>query len=151
MTPDDPLASLYHDRIRTLAAAVRNDRRLEGADLSLTQVSPLCGSRVTLDIALGADGRIDAFGWRVRACTLGAAATALAMDSARGLTLGATTGWHDAMQRRLQGEDTLVDGLKTPEIFDAAREFRARHGAVLLPFAILAEAWKTVNAAASAP
>ena len=74
MTPDDPLASLYHDRIRTLAAAVRNDRRLEGADLSLTQVSPLCGSRVTLDIALDAALRIKAFGWRVRACTLGAAA-----------------------------------------------------------------------------
>lgn len=140
MTPDDPLAKLYHDRIRTLAATVRNDRRLEGADLSLTQVSPLCGSRVTLDIALDADGRIDAFGWRVRACTLGAAATALAMDSARGLPLGATAKWHDAMQRRLEGEDAAVEGLETPEIFDAARSFRARHGAVLLPFAILAEA-----------
>ena len=105
MTPDDPLASLYHDRIRTLAAAVRNDRRLEGADLSLTQVSPLCGSRVTLDIALDAALRIKAFGWRVRACTLGAAATALVVRSAQGLRLHAAAGWHDAMQRRLEGED----------------------------------------------
>ncbi|ASD27346.1 MAG: iron-sulfur cluster assembly scaffold protein [Brevundimonas diminuta] len=140
MTPDDPLASLYHDRIRTLAAAVRNDRRLEGADLSLTQVSPLCGSRVTLDIALDAALRIKAFGWRVRTCTLGAAATALVVRSALGLRLHAAAGWHDAMQRRLEGEDAAVEGLETPEIFDAARSFRARHGAVLLPFAILAEA-----------
>ena len=140
MTPDDPLASLYHDRIRTLAATVRNDRRLEGADLSLTQVSPLCGSRVTLDIALDAALRIKAFGWRVRACTLGAAATALVVRSAQGLRLHAAAGWHDAMQRRLEGEDAAVEGLETPEIFDAARPFRARHGAVLLPFAILAEA-----------
>ena len=71
---------------------------------------------------------------------LGAAATALAVRSAQGLRLHAAAGWHDAMQRRLEGEDAAVEGLETPEIFDAARSFRARHGAVLLPFAILAEA-----------
>lgn len=71
------LNALYNEKILNFAAHIGQTERLPDADATVTHHSPLCGSRITVDLKLGPDGRVAAYGQQVRACALGQAAASI--------------------------------------------------------------------------
>ena len=67
---DSDLIKLYSGRILALASAVPHLGRLDAPQGTAKKRSPLCGSTVTVDLALD-NGRISDFRQDVKACALG--------------------------------------------------------------------------------
>jgi NifU-like protein involved in Fe-S cluster formation len=124
--------TLYNTRILRLAAATASAARLEAPQGSATKVSPVCGSKVTADIDLDAEGRIARHGHEVRACALGQAAATLVGTDIIGLDRDAL------ITARAELADWLAGRSETPpawpgfEMFAPARPHRARHPSILL-------------------
>lgn len=134
MATEAEIAALYQKQIRKLAASVRSDRRLADADVSITKRSRVCGSSVTLDVRFQNE-RIDALGYRGRACMLGMAATALLVRIAPGLDASRIAAARDALAGLLAGDEvTMPEGWQALETFAAAIPFPSRHDSILLPF-----------------
>ncbi|MBC7985962.1 MAG: iron-sulfur cluster assembly scaffold protein, partial [Sphingomonadaceae bacterium] len=70
-------APLYNAEILRLATEIPHQARLAAPQASVEKRSPVCGSRVTVDVMLGDDGRVAALGQEVRACALGQASASL--------------------------------------------------------------------------
>ena len=69
--------TLYNRDILRLAAAIPHLGRLEHPQASVEKRSPVCGSRVTVDLVLDGQGRVAALGQEVKACALGQASASL--------------------------------------------------------------------------
>jgi NifU-like protein involved in Fe-S cluster formation len=95
--------------------------------------SKSCGSTILLALATGADGAIERVGIRSQACAIGQASAAIFAAAAAGSDAARVEQARDAIAAWLSGEGELPDwpGLAT---IAAAREYPARHGAVLLPW-----------------
>ncbi|WP_029056928.1 iron-sulfur cluster assembly scaffold protein [Stappia stellulata] len=141
MTADADLAALYQERVRHWAARVRNDRRLSHPAITVTKNSPICGSALTLDVR--ADGRtLVELGYRVRACTLGMAATAVVVANGAGKPVEEILSAGKTLRRLLAGEDVdFPPPWNALEMFVAARSFQSRHGSILLPFEAISDAF----------
>lgn len=130
---------LYNTRILRLAAAIPHMRRLEGPQATVRKVSPICGSRVTVDLDMK-DGKVSRFGQDVRACALGQASAAILGDRVLGLTAAELAAARDALRIYLQEDGDLPPDWPELEIFAPARAHRARHASMLLAFEAAAEA-----------
>jgi len=95
--------------------------------------SKSCGSTIVLGLALDAAGAIEAVGIRSQACAIGQAAAAIFAGGVAGRTAAQVEQANEAITAWLAGTGPLPDwpGLAT---IAAAREYPARHGAVLLPW-----------------
>jgi NifU-like protein involved in Fe-S cluster formation len=133
-------APLYNSKILRLATAIPHLGRLADPQGSAELRSPLCGSRVTIDVALDAEGRVAALGQEVQACALGQAAAALMGAHAIGRSLPEIAAARDALAAYLAG--TRADPGDWPglDIFAAARPHAARHASIRLAFEALAAA-----------
>ena len=103
--------------------------------------STLCGSRISLGLALDAAGRIDRLGMQVSACAIGQASAALFAEGAVGRDLAAVAAALDALDSWLERGADLPDWPGLAAIA-AARDYPARHGAIRL-------AWQAARAALS--
>jgi len=129
--------NLYGQAIKDLAA--REAAALDGPDASVTQDNPLCGDRVTLDVAME-DGRVTATGHRVKGCLLCKAAAALVVDQAVGLDADGAVRLLDQVSGMLKkGAEPAFPALAA---FIPVRPHKSRHDCVLLPFKALAKAVK---------
>ena len=133
-------AALYNSTILRLAAGIPHHSRLENADASVERRSPVCGSRVTVDVSLDREGRVASIGQEVRACALGQASAALMGAHAIGLDAGELAAARDALAAWLAG--TRDDPGEWPglDIFAPARAHSARHASIRLAFEAVAEA-----------
>jgi NifU-like protein involved in Fe-S cluster formation len=147
-------APLYNARILRLAASIPHTERLEAPQASLRKVSPVCGSRVTVDLDLGDDGRVLRFGQEVRACALGQASAAILGAGILGATPDELRAAHAALAAYLREEAPLPEAVtaRFPELplFEPARPHLARHGSILLAFDTAAEAAEAARAARQA-
>jgi hypothetical protein len=84
MTAPSPV--LYNSKILRLATSIAHHERLPAPDASAERRSPVCGSRVIVDVTLR-EGRVAALGQEVRACALGQAAASLMAAHAIGQTV----------------------------------------------------------------
>jgi NifU-like protein involved in Fe-S cluster formation len=132
--------ALYNRDILRLAASVPHRQRLERPQASVERRSPLCGSRVTVDVALDADGRLAALGQEVRACALGQASAALMGRHALGRDEAELSAARDALAAFLKGERDDPGDWPGLDIFREARPFTARHPSILLAFEAVAAA-----------
>jgi NifU-like protein involved in Fe-S cluster formation len=132
--------TLYNNEILKLATSTANFKRLTDAQASVEKRSPVCGSRVTVDVRLDPLGNIDALGLEVRACALGQASAALMAANAKGRNVGELDAARDALAAFLA--DTRADPGLWPglQIFGPAVPHRARHASILLAFDAVAEA-----------
>jgi NifU-like protein involved in Fe-S cluster formation len=132
--------TLYNNEILKLATSTANFKRLSDAQASVEKRSPVCGSRVTVDVRLDPLGHIDALGLEVRACALGQASAALMAANARGRSADELDNARDALAAFLA--DTRADPGVWPglQIFAPAVPHRARHASILLAFDAVAEA-----------
>lgn len=140
-------AALYNSTILRLATSIPHQERLPDPQGSSERRSPVCGSRVTVDVRLDDDGRIAALGQEVRACALGQASAALMAEHAVGRTLAELEAARDALTAFLAGERDDPGGWPGLDIFEPARPHRARHPSIRLAFEAVAEA--TARAAAA--
>jgi nitrogen fixation NifU-like protein len=126
--------ALYNAEIKRLAATP--GQRLEGAR-SATRDNPLCGDRVTIDVAVEGD-RIAALGHAVKGCLLCKAAAQALAETLPGLTPAQAQEMAEIFARML-----AEDGPAPAPLFERFRPVRPylnRHACVSLPFQALGEA-----------
>lgn len=131
---------LYSRDILRLAASIPHHARLADAHGSAEKRSPLCGSRVTVDVMLDEYSRIVALGQEVRACAFGQASAALMGRHVIGRTAADLAEARDRLAAYLDGARSDPGSWPGLGIFDRVRAHRARHAAILLPFDAAAEA-----------
>jgi NifU-like protein involved in Fe-S cluster formation len=142
-------ATLYTREILRLAAAIPHHRRLESPQASAERNSPVCGSRVVVDLALDREGRIEALGLEVKACALGQASAALMGRHALGRTGAELEAARDAFAAWLAGAREDPGEWPGLGLFAEARAFPARHAAILLVFEAGAAAARQAETAAA--
>ena len=132
-------ASLYNAEILRLATSIPHHSRLENAMASAEKRSPICGSRVTIDVNVDAAGRVSEVGLLVRACALGQASSSLLAAHIVGKTRDELAATRDGLTRWLAGEGAMPDwpGLA---VFTPALGYGARHPSIRLAFEAAAEA-----------
>ena len=133
-------APLYNTEILRLAASIPFHARIEQPMASVEKRSPVCGSRVTVDLDLGPDGRVAEVGMLVRACALGQASAALLSAHARGKSAGELAEARDQLTSWLAGERTEAPDWPGLGVFAPALAHRARHPSIRLAFEAAAEA-----------
>lgn len=132
-------APLYNKEILRLAASIPHHARLADAMASSEKRSPVCGSRVTVDVDLGEDGRVSAVGLLVRACALGQASSSLLAAHVIGRSPAELVAARDALAAWLSGAGPLPEWPGF-ELFEPALPHSARHASILLAFEAAAEA-----------
>ncbi|KTW03379.1 iron-sulfur cluster assembly scaffold protein [Sphingomonas sanguinis] len=140
-------APLYNAEILRLTTAIPHDQRLTDPMASVEKRSPICGSRVTVDIDLDEDGRVSQVGMLVRACALGQASAALLSAHIVGRSVSELADARDALTGWLaagQGDAPDWPGL---EVFSPALTYTARHPSIRLAFEAAAEAAEQASGA----
>ena len=124
---------LYNRDILSLAVATADFPPLEAPRHRVSARAPLCGSAIILDLDTGDDGRVRAVGLHVEACALGQASAALLARHAAGRELADIRAARDAIAAWFKGEGGTPDWPGF-DLLAPARDYPARHGAILLPF-----------------
>ena len=132
-------APLYNARILRLAASIPHHGRLAEPMASIEKRSPVCGSRITVDMISDAEGRVAELGLEVRACALGQASAALMAEHALGKSTADLVTTRDALADWLAGTAPQPEwpGL---DVFAPALPHSARHASIRLAFEAAAEA-----------
>lgn len=144
-------APLYNATILRLASSIPHHARLGTPDATAERRSPVCGSRVTVDVQLDEAGRVAAIGQEVRACALGQASASLMGEHAIGRSADELAAARDALAAFLGGQAEHPGDWPGLEIFAPARPHAARHASIRLAFEAVAEAAAAAHAARSAP
>ena len=132
--------TLYNTAILRLAASIPHAVRLDRPQASVVRVSPVCGSKITVDLDLDGDGHVSRFGQEVRACALGQASAALLGTHIAGKSAGELATARDALAAYLKGVAATPGDWPGLDLFTPARPHKARHGSILLPFQAAAQA-----------
>jgi NifU-like protein involved in Fe-S cluster formation len=132
-------APLYNAEILRLAATIPHHERLSEPMATAERRSPICGSRVTIDVAVDNEGRVSEVGLLVRACALGQASSSLLAANILGRTPAELAAARDALTAWLAREGDAPDwpGM---DIFTPALDYTARHPSIRLAFEAAAEA-----------
>ncbi|WP_296764665.1 iron-sulfur cluster assembly scaffold protein [Sediminimonas sp.] len=150
MSANDDLIKLYSQRILALAADIPHTERLEAPDATVRRRAPLCGSTVTVDVAMDGD-RLADLGMDVKACALGQASAAVAGAAAIGCTRAQIEAARDALKAMLKNDGPTppapFDGL---EVLRPARDYKNRHASIMLTLEALAEAMEHAETAQTA-
>jgi len=139
-------APLYNAEILRLAATIPHHERLADPMATAEKRSAICGSRVTVDVALDEAGRVGEVGMLVRACALGQASSSLLAANVIGRTPEELAAARDALTDWLAGTGERPEwpGI---DIFTPALDYSARHPSIRLAFEAAAEAAATAKAA----
>ena len=140
------LDQIYNTRILELAGAQSRGERLSHPDASATAHSKLCGSTVSIDLAVK-DGRVSDYGQTVKACLLGQAAASVVAREIVGSTQAEFRQVADHMRHMLK------DGGPPPTgrwadlgVLEPVRNYKARHASTLLVFDAVEKAFDEIAA-----
>ena len=131
---------LYTTAILRLAASIPHESRLPAPQATVERRTPVCGSRIVVDVDTDAQGRVVQLGQQVHACALGQASAALMGGHAIGRTPRELVAARDALSDWLAGRRDDPGDWPGLELFAAARPHAARHASILLAFDAAAEA-----------
>lgn len=144
------LNEIYNKRILRLAADIPHIGRLEDPQASATAHSRLCGSRVTVDLALE-QGRVSAFAHDVKACALGQASSSIMARSIIGSTPDELRDLGAKMRAMLKDGGPPPTGKWAEcEVLAPVRDFAARHASTLLTFDAVEDAINQIEAGGDA-
>lgn len=134
------VAALYTPEVLMLATGLVNHRWDDQFALQGAARSPSCGSTLKVGVDLDAEGRIARIGVAAQACAIGQAAGAIMANAAAGRSMDDFVQAEGALQRWLAGEGELPDwpGLS---VLAPARDFPGRHGAILLGWRAVIQAF----------
>ncbi|MBA3677122.1 MAG: iron-sulfur cluster assembly scaffold protein [Sphingosinicella sp.] len=132
--------ALYNRDILRLAASIPHQGRLPNAEASVEKRSPVCGSRIIVDVMVDERGRVSRLGQEVKACALGQASASLMGAHAVGRDAAELAIARDALSAFLAGETDHPGDWPGLELLREARPFKARHPSILLAFEAVAQA-----------
>ncbi|GEP07551.1 iron-sulfur cluster assembly scaffold protein [Methylobacterium oxalidis] len=148
------LDDIYNRRILELAADIPRLGRLAAPDASASAHSKLCGSTVTVDLALAPDGTVGDFAHEVRACALGQASSSLMARHVIGARPDELRAVRGTMRAMLKENGPAPSGAWADlAVLEPVRDFKARHASTLLTFDAVVDALDQIAAreAASGP
>ncbi len=126
---------LYQERIVALARARTGAGKLANPTKSARRDNPLCGDRVTMEVALDKDGRIAEIAHQVRGCLLcQASASALASVAVGKNAAAIATVRHDAECALGRAQGTAGEPFAA---FAPVAAHKSRQDCVLLPLEAL--------------
>lgn len=130
---------LYTPQVLGLATGLARWSWDDALALTGAARSRSCGSTLAIGLGLDPDGRIDRIGLRAQACAVGQAAAAIFAGTAAGRDAAQVAAARDALAAWLAGEGAMPDwpGL---EAIAPARDYPARHGAIMLAWNAACEA-----------
>jgi nitrogen fixation protein NifU and related proteins len=131
---------LYHQAIVALARDKSHAGHLESASGVATITNPLCGDRVTVEVAID-DNAINAVAHTVRGCVLCKAAAAAIGEAAPGLAPDDARRVADQVTAMLKASGAVPDGAwASLAAFSPVVDHKSRHDCVGLPFQALVAA-----------
>jgi NifU-like protein involved in Fe-S cluster formation len=140
------LDNIYNRRILELAADIPRLGRLQRADASATAHSKLCGSTITVDLAVSED-RIADFAQDVKACALGQASASIMARNIIGATPAELRELRQQVRKMLKENGPPPQGRWTDVgVLEPVRNYRARHASTLLVFDAVVEALDKIEA-----
>lgn len=141
---ESAMRALYNDKLMAFANDIPLQHRLDTPDATIERRSPLCGSRITVDLKL-ADGKVADYGHVVRACTLGQAAASIMARRIIGEEADKLILIADSVRQMLKDGAPLPDGLwEELQMLAPAHEYKSRHGSVLLAFEAVENAIQSI-------
>jgi nitrogen fixation NifU-like protein len=132
-------ADLYQAALVARAREAFGKGRLAGPTASVTLDNPLCGDRVTIDIA-GSDGRVSAIGHEVKGCLLCEAAAATIAAFGRNKTPEELRAMHQAAYALMKEGTPATGPFADLAVFTPVHAAKSRRDCVLLPFEALEKA-----------
>ena len=139
---------IYNRKILGFAADIPRLQRLGKPDATAVAHSRLCGSKVTVDVAMK-DGVVSDFGHEVKACALGQASSSIMARHVVGSTPEELRTVRDQMYKMLKEEGPAPTGKWADlEALLPVRDFKARHASTLLTFDAVVDAVNQIEAKA---
>ena len=136
---------LYNKQVKQLAASIPRVGRLAAPDASATAHSPVCGSRITIDLKL-ADGVVADYAQEVRACAIGQAVASFVGQEIVGLPVAEIHNGASAFRALLKDKKLPeTEPWSALEPFLPVADVRSRHGSALLPFEALERALDDID------
>ena len=140
------LDALYNDTILAHAANIPRLGRLAVPDATATAHSRLCGSTVTVDVAV-ADGRVADFAHEVRACALGQASSSLMAQHIVGASADELRALRETMRQMLKENGPPPAGrFADLAVLQPVRDYKARHASTMLTFDAVVDALDQIEA-----
>ena len=128
------LSEIYNDDLLKLAGNIPRLERLASPDASVTTHSKLCGSTVTVDLQM-AEGRVVAYGQKVKACLLGQSAAAIMGTHIIGCSARELQAVARQMREMLSGDGPPPKGKWCDlALLEPVRDYKARHASTMLVF-----------------
>jgi SUF system NifU family Fe-S assembly protein len=125
---------VYNQRILELAANIPRIGRLEAPDATATAHSKLCGSTVTVDLAMEGDTVTD-FAHDVKACALGQASSSIMASKVVGSKADELREVREEMRRMLKENGQPPSGKWADlAVLEPVRDYKARHASTMLTF-----------------
>lgn len=141
------LDAVYNSTILELAGNIPRLGRLDHPDASATAHSRLCGSTVTVDIAMEGDVVTD-FAHDVKACALGQASSSIMARNVIGAHAAEVREARDALRRMLKENGPPPEGrFADLKVLEPVRDYKARHASTMLSFDAVVDAIDQIEAA----
>jgi len=141
------LTEIYNRRILELAADIPRIGRLPHPDASAMAHSKLCGSTVTVDLAMDGDTVTD-FAHEVKACALGQASSSIMARHVIGSKAGELRALRETVRRMLKenGEPPKDGKWADIAVLEPVRDYKARHASTMLTFDAVVDAIGQIEA-----
>jgi len=137
---------IYNARILEFAGNIPRLGRLDHADASATAHSKLCGSTVTVHLAMNGDVVTD-FAHEVRACALGQASSSIMARHVVGADARELRALRAAMLAMLKENGPPPEGrFADLRFLEPVRDYKARHASTMLTFDAVVDAIGQIEA-----
>ena len=137
---------IYNARILEFAGNIPRLGRLDHPDASATAHSKLCGSTVTVHLAMDGDVVTD-FAHEVRACALGQASSSIMARHVVGADAGELRELRAAMLAMLKENGPPPEGrFADLRYLEPVRDYKARHASTMLTFDAVVDAIGQIEA-----
>ncbi|MGO4337095.1 iron-sulfur cluster assembly scaffold protein [Labrys sp. KB_33_2] len=144
------LDDVYNKRILELAANIPRIGHLPRADAAATAHSKLCGSTVSVELAVEG-GKVADFAHIVKACALGQASSSIMARNIIGASGDELRQARETMRRMLKENGPPPEGrFAEAAVLEPVRDFKARHASTLLTFDAVVSAFDSIEAKSKA-
>lgn len=125
---------IYNKEVLRLAATISRTTPLKLPNSRTSLRSPLCGSTIDVDLRIE-EGMVTDYSHMVKACALGQASASVLADNVIGKNIDEIQTIRDELEAMLSDKgDPLTGCWESLNALQPAKDAKARHGAILLPF-----------------
>lgn len=131
---------VYNAKILGFAGNIARIGRLDQPDATATAHSKLCGSTVTVDLAMQ-DGVVTDFAHIVKACALGQASSSIMAQNVVGASAAELRAVRETMLKMLKENGSPPNGrFGDLKYLEPVRDYKARHASTMLTFDAVVDA-----------